>query len=101
MLSERHPNWLPIPHAVVPEKPAEIEVSQEDLFPKGEVVKFFPQQDYGFIHDQHGRDVYFHLHEMDLVGPKGKKDYIRVGGRVGYDLSWTSHGLHVKRMKIY
>lgn len=101
MLAPRQPNWLPLPWVRKSHGSQEPVVSQEDLFPKGEIVKFFPQQEYGFIHDQHGRDVYFHLNELDLVGPKGKKEYIRVGTKIGYDLSWTSHGMHVRRLKIY
>ena len=81
--------------------PAEIEVSEEDLFPKGEIVKYFPNQEYGFIRDQHGKDVYFHLGEIDYVGPKNAKHFIKVGAKIGYDLSWTSHGQHVRRIKIY
>lgn len=97
----RVPNWLPAPARRVAPVAKEPVVDENDLFPKGEIVKFFQQQDYGFIHDQHGSDVYFHLNELDLVGPKNKRDSIRVGAKVGYDVSWTSHGLHVRRLKIY
>lgn len=93
-------NWLPILKRFK-EALEEIHVSQEDLFPKGEVVKFFPNQEYGFIRDQHGRDVYFHLGEIDFVGPKNSEQYIKAGAKVGYDLSWTSHGQHVRKLKIY
>lgn len=100
LVRKRPPNWLPIPGSlkIIPE---EIIVSEEDLFPKGEVVKFFPGQDYGFIRDQHKRDIYFHLNELDFVGPKNSKEYLKVGGKIGYDLSWTSHGQHVRKLKIY
>lgn len=99
-VQKRGPNWLPVSSPLKIEV-EEIIVSEDDLFPKGEVAKFFSNQDYGFIKDQHGRDVYFHLGELDLVGPKGSKAYIKVGAKVGYDLSWTSHGQHVRRLKIY
>ncbi|MDO8526732.1 MAG: hypothetical protein Q7T03_03480 [Deltaproteobacteria bacterium] len=100
LVKKRHPNWLPTPRPlkIVPDQ---IVVSENDLFPKGEVIKFFQGQDYGFIKDQHGRDVYFHLGELDFVGPKNTKNFIKVGARIGYDLSWTSHGQHVRRIKIY
>lgn len=97
---KRPPNWLPIGRLRKVEA-EEIVVSQNDLFPKGEVVKFFSGQDYGFIRDQHGKDIYFHLGEVDFVGPKNSKNFIKVGAKVGYDLSWTSHGQHVRRIKIY
>lgn len=99
-VKKRPTNWIPITKGFkfVPE---EIIVSQDDLFPKGEIVKFFQNQDYGFIRDQHGADVYFHLNELDLVGPKNSKNFIKVGAKIGYDLSWTSHGQHVRKLKIY
>lgn len=99
-VKRRGPNWLPLGR-LLHVSPEEIVVSTEDLFPKGEVVKFFFGQDYGFIRDQHGKDIYFHLGELDFVGPKNSKNFIKVGAKVGYDLSWTSHGQHVRRIKIY
>lgn len=99
-VKKRPLNWLPILRSFKG-APEEIVVSQNDLFPKGEIIKFFLGQDYGFIKDQHGRDVYFHLGEIDFVGPKNSKSFIKVGAKIGYDLSWTSHGQHVRRIKIY
>lgn len=99
-VKKRSLNWIPLikPVACAPE---EIVVSMEDFFPKGEVVKFFENQDYGFIRDQHGRDIYFHLNELDFIGPKNSSQYLKVGAKIGYDLSWTSHGQHVRKLKIY
>jgi len=100
LVKKRFPNWLPIPRSLKAASQA-IVVSEDDLFPKGEVVKFFQGQDYGFIKDQHGRDIYFHLSELTLVGPKKSREHIKVGAKIGYDLSWTSKGEHVRRLKIY
>ena len=100
LVKKHPPNWLPTAR-LAPIQPEEIVVSKDDLFPKGEVIKFFSGQDYGFIKDQHGRDIYFHLGELDFVGPKNSKSFLKVGGKVGYDLSWTSHGQHVRKLKIY
>lgn len=97
---KRPPNWLPV-GSLLRLQPEEIVVSQDDLFPKGEIAKFFLNQEYGFIRDQHGNDVYFHLNEIDFVGPKNHKSHLKVGAKIGYDLSWTSHGQHVRRLKIY
>lgn len=97
---KRFSNWLPTLRLAKVDAEQMI-VSEDDLFPKGEIIKFFPGQDYGFVRDQHGRDVYFHLGELDFVGPKNSKQYIKVGAKIGYDLSWTSHGQHVRRIKIY
>lgn len=76
-------------------------MNENDRFPRGQVIKFFPDQDYGFIKDQHGHDIYFNINEMDFVGPKDKRDFIKAGVKIGYDVSWTSKGLHVRKMKIY
>ncbi len=73
----------------------------DDLFPKGDIVKFFSQQAYGFMRDHIGRELFFHLDEIDLLGPRGRREFMRVGLRVGFDCCRTSHGLRVKRMKIY
>ncbi|PIR17773.1 MAG: hypothetical protein COV46_02690 [Deltaproteobacteria bacterium CG11_big_fil_rev_8_21_14_0_20_49_13] len=75
-------------------------VEVDDLFPKGRIVRFFPHQGYGFITDRNGKQVYFNLNEIDFVGSKSKDD-IKIGIPIGYDVSHTSHGLHVKKIKIY
>lgn len=71
----------------------------QDRFPRGRVVKFFPELRYGFIRDHNGRDVYFNLEEVRFVGEKGQRD-LHEGKSVGYDVSWTSHGRHVTYLKI-
>lgn len=97
----RPPNWLPLPQGGLTKKAAEVEVDENDLFPKGEVISFYPHQGYGFIKDRNGNEVYFKLEELDLVGPKADKTHITVGAKVGYDLSCTSHGPHIRTLKIY
>lgn len=72
----------------------------EEKFPHGKVVRFFPQNRYGFIKDRVGRDVYFNLDELRFVGEKDRR-HLKEGIEVGYDVGWTSHGLHVTKMKIY
>ena len=96
----RSPNWLPLPQAGLA-KTQEMVVDTNDLFPKGEVVSYFPRQGYGFIKDRNGNEVYFKLEELRLVGPKADKTYISVGSKVGYDISCTSKGPHVRTLKVY
>ena len=95
----RPPNWLPLPGeelgVLVPA------VEEDDLFAKGEVVSFHPRQGLGYIRSAGGELVPFQLAEIDLVGPKGMRQYVEVGCRVGFDASVTSHGHKVTRLKIY
>ena len=77
-----------------------VTVDMNDLFPKAQVSKYFQFQRYGFIMDARGKEIFFNLQELDFVGAKGKED-LKVGAHVGYDVSWTSSGLHVKKLKIY
>jgi cold shock CspA family protein len=84
----------------LPQVMENITVDENDNFPKGRVSKYFPYQGYGFIIDKNGKEVYFSIAELDLVGVKGK-EALRAGYPVGYDVSRTSHGLHVKKLKIY
>ncbi|MBF0492192.1 MAG: hypothetical protein HQM15_05375 [Deltaproteobacteria bacterium] len=72
----------------------------EDNFSKARIVKYFPQSRYGFVKDRRGKDIYFNVDELRFVGDRGR-EFIREGAWVGYDVGWTSHGLHVNRMKIY
>lgn len=94
-------NTIPVPAAVSRTEGRAEAAPAADLFSKGEVVKFFPQQSYGFVRDHIGRELFFHVDEIDLLGPKNKKDFIHVGAKIGYDCCRTPHGLRVKRMKIY
>lgn len=81
--------------------PAEdVVVPDDDLFPKGKIVKYYEHQGYGFVLDRKGREIYFSIAEMDVIGPKDKSA-IKVGAVVGYDISRASHGLHIKQIKVY
>ena len=77
-----------------------MENENPEKFPRGRISRFFPKSRYGFIKDRNGRDVYFNLDEVRFLGDKDQRD-IQEGAEVGYDLSWTSRGEHVIRMKIY
>jgi cold shock CspA family protein len=71
----------------------------EEKFSRGRVVRFLKENRYGFIKDKNGRDVYFNLDEVRFVGVKDHRE-LREGLAVGYDVGWTSHGLHVTKIKI-
>lgn len=75
-------------------------VPDDDKFPKGEITSYFPYQRSGSIKDTTGRNIFFSLNEMDIIGPKGKES-IKAGIIVGYDLVHAGKDIHVKKMKIY
>ncbi|MBI3541096.1 MAG: cold shock domain-containing protein [Deltaproteobacteria bacterium] len=93
------PKTAPITAPVHPPTPA-IEIP-EDKFRKGTVIKYFSQAGYGFIRDQGGKEIYFHVDEFRFVGPKNDRSYISEGMTVGIDVGRTSRGLRVTRMKVY
>lgn len=97
------PNQIPIPGAApVTAAPAALSVADEnDNFSKGTITKYFQNQSYGFVRDHLNRELFFHVDEMDFCGPKNNKKFLAVGGRIGFDISRTSHGLRIKRIKIY
>lgn len=101
-IEARFPNWLPLPgEGLIPPAQQEPEVDESDLFSKGEIASFYPNQGYGYVRTAHGAEILFRLSEVTLVGPKGEPSCIAIGRRVGYDASHTSHGMHVSRLKVY
>ena len=95
----RPPNWLPLPGEELGVQVPEVE--EDDLFTKGEVISFHPRQGLGCVRSVRGELLPFQVSEIDLVGPKGMRQYIEVGCRVGFDASVTTDGRKVTRLKIY
>lgn len=100
-LRSRLPNWLPVPSRRGREEIVEPSVDEHDLFTKGKVARYYPNQGFGFVKNEKGEDLYFKLAELDFIGPKADKKYLREGARVGFDVAWTSKGLHIRYLKIY
>ncbi len=88
------------PHITDILPPPAFRKAPDDRFSKGRIVKYFPQSHYGFIKDRRGRDVYFNIDELRFVGEKGRES-LKEGIEVGYDVAWTSKGLHIAKIKIY
>ncbi len=76
-------------------------VDQNDKFRKGRIIKYFPQAGYGFVRDDMGHEVYFHLDEVRFVGKRNDRRYVSEGAPVGFDVGRTSRGLRVTRLKLY
>lgn len=100
-IESRPPNWLPIPGVDERHFAPVQHVDENDLYSKGEVISFFPNQKFGYIKDTNGRSIKFFLDELEMTGQKKDLHQIIAGIRVGYDASLTSNGLHVSRLKIY
>ena len=95
---QRQPNWLPLP---VEEKSTPRQsIVEDDLFPKADVTEFYPQQGVGELVDPRGLKHFFNLDEIELVGSRGA-EAIAAGIKVGYDLSRTSEGIKITKLKIY
>lgn len=97
----RPPNWLPLPGERITGGESAPHVDEDDVFPKAEVLTFYPRQGVGTLKTDRGETFDFSLANIELVGPKGHMRYLDAGARVGYDVSWTSHGLKINRLKIY
>ncbi|MBI2820758.1 MAG: cold shock domain-containing protein [Acidobacteria bacterium] len=66
-------------------------------FPRGRIVKYFRDKQYGFLKTQNGRHVFFFLPEIDLIGPKNA---LRVGLEVGYDVTLVGGKMRVTKLKV-
>lgn len=75
-------------------------IERADKFRQARITKFFPQSGYGFVKDQKGHEIYFHLDELRFVGPKQARSHVVEGASVGIDVSRTSRGMRVIRLKI-
>jgi cold shock CspA family protein len=74
---------------------------RNDKFRPAKIIKFFPHSGYGFVRDQNGKEIYFHLDELRFAGEKRDRSYVIEGASVGIDVGRTSRGLRVTRLKIY
>ncbi len=72
-----------------------------DNFRHGKISKFFPQGSYGFVRDEKGKEIYFHLDEIRILGEKRTRSCFKEGNDVGFDVGLTSRGLRVTRLKLY
>lgn len=96
-IQARKANWLPMPLQTVvlePELP-------NDQFLKGELIEYYAQQGVGRVRAFSGKEYEFRVGELELLGSKAHRSHLKLGGKVGFDVAQTSHGLRVKKMKVY
>ena len=89
------------PVTITTTTPAPAPAAEDDKFRKARIVKYFPQSGYGFVRDERGKEIYFHLDELRMVGTKRDPRHVYEGASVGIDISRTSRGLRVTKLKLY
>jgi hypothetical protein len=71
------------------------------MFYRGTVQKLYRGAERGVIRAASGRDIPFTFAQVTMVGPHQRFEDLREGLDVGYDVSWTSHGLRVSVIRIF
>ena len=84
-------------HRLVLELPEGLE-SLKVGFPRGRIVKYFNDRQYGFLKGRNGRHIFFFLPEVELIGPES---ILQVGLEVGYDVTLVGRKMRVTKLKIY
>ncbi|MFI5366022.1 MAG: hypothetical protein ACHQ4J_10390 [Candidatus Binatia bacterium] len=83
------------------ETPApEVEAPGGDKFYRGTILKLARGAQRGTIRSASGRNIPFIFPYVTMIGPHRHIDDLREGLEVGYDVSWTSHGLRVSVIRI-
>src|SRR2546425_1574916 len=85
------PSWK------LPEELASLKLA----FPRGRIVKYFKEKNYGFIKGKNGRHLFFFLPEIDLLGSENAERALRVGLEVGYDVTMVGKKMRVTKLKVY
>ena len=66
-------------------------------FPRGRIVKYFADKQYGFLKARNGRHNFFFLPEVDLMG---SEKALEVGMEVGYDVTLVGRKMRVTKLRI-
>jgi len=85
-----------------PDQPQDTkDTKEQDLFHHGVISKLFPSNNMGIVRTESGREIPFSFQIVILVGNIKNPMELKEGQQVGYDLSWTSDGLRVTKIKTY
>ena len=74
--------------------------AQPDLFHHGVITKLFPTNNMGLVRTEGGHEVPFSYEVVVLLGDVKKPGELKEGMEVGYDLTWTSKGLRISKIKV-
>jgi len=80
---------------------ADPEPLRKDFFYHGTILRLSPRKKLGSVRTSSGRELSFSYELVDMFGPVTNPRELREGLVVGYDMSWTSHGLKVTKIKTY
>ena len=75
--------------------------AEPDLFHHGVITKLFPTNNMGFVRTEGGHEVPFSYELVILLGDVQKPGELKEGMEVGYDLTWTSKGLRISKIKVF
>lgn len=99
MLKSFQSNWIPVPQPKGLITKAEKEIDA-GLFPLGEVTYFLPHLKRGTIKTKSGALVPFDVNLLDRFDHHSANN-MRVGSKVGYDLSETQKGKRITKLKVF
>ncbi len=71
-----------------------------ERFYLGTIRKLFPTAGLGMVRSDSGREIPFAALHVVICGSVHRFDDLREGMRVGFDVSWTSHGLRVTVLNV-
>ncbi len=74
---------------------------REELFYQGVILRLYPGRKCGVIRTGNGREVPFSFATVDLLGDDQRFDRLYEGMPVGFDLTRTSEGLRITKIKVY
>lgn len=82
------------------ERPIE-ERPVEERFYRGHILRLSAGRQTGVVRSASGKDIPFTFAFVDMLGDRQRFEDLHVGTAIGYDVSWTSHGLRVSVIRIF
>lgn len=71
-----------------------------ERFYRGHILRLSTGRQTGVVRSASGKDIPFVFAFVEMLGERRRFEDLHVGTTVGYDVSWTSHGLRVSVMRI-
>jgi len=82
------------------EVPADPVDGLSDKYYVGTIAKLFAGSERGVVRTATGREIPFKFAHVRVVGERRRFSDLTEGATVGYDVSWTSHGLRVSVLRL-